>query len=322
MIKKRKETDTSYLYRSTAVFVEVAKNKSFSKTAKKLNITTSAVSQSIVGLEKSLGVTLFLRSTRSLNLSEEGKKFFDMVCDSVEKIQQAYVAFDNNQRSNKLAIHCSTSLQKGLFKTMLSSWEQGFKDVDFSMSDSTATCSSLKQRMLAGNLDYYISIFDRPPNTNENSHTTAVEQALVCSPEIHTLLSEKIQESNSGNRKTSLVLQMPILKEASLNNSSNRIRVKIDGVTHTLNFSQTIAMNNLEALVDLAIEKEGVLMAPVPFVEPYLQEGKLVKLKAELPNLHLAVIKQDNNKPDDLIKNFDEVLNSYLSTFQNTSNNQ
>lgn len=314
MIKKKKESDILYLYRSTAVFVQVAKNRSFSKTAKQLGITTSAVSQSIVGLEKSLGITLFLRSTRSLNLSEEGKKFFDMVRGSVEKIQQAHTTFNQNQRSNKLAIHCSTSLQKGLLQTMLNSWEQGFDDIDLFMSDHKSSGTSLKQCMLLENLDYYIGIFDKSPN--ESSHTTTVEQALVCSPEIHALLSEKIQEVNSGNRKTSLVLGMPILKDASISNTSNRVRVKVDGNTHTLHFSQTIAMNNLKALVDLAIEKAGVLMAPTAFIEPYLQDGRLVKLNVSLPLLHLSVVKQDNNKPSDLVKKFDDVLNSYLNTFQ------
>lgn len=57
-----------------SVFLEIAKNKSFSQTAQRLGVTTSAVSQSITHLEHCLGVVLFDRSRRPIDLTREGKR--------------------------------------------------------------------------------------------------------------------------------------------------------------------------------------------------------------------------------------------------------
>lgn len=52
-------------YELYKVFYYVATSLSFSEASKKLFISQSAVSQSIKTLEKKLGQTLFIRSTKS-----------------------------------------------------------------------------------------------------------------------------------------------------------------------------------------------------------------------------------------------------------------
>ena len=59
------------LYR---VFYTVAKNGSLTKAAEELYISQPAVSQSVKQLENQLGVTLFNRTYRGMELSEEGGK--------------------------------------------------------------------------------------------------------------------------------------------------------------------------------------------------------------------------------------------------------
>ena len=59
------------LYR---VFYTVAKNGSLTKAAEELYISQPAVSQSVKQLENQLGVTLFNRTHRGMELSEEGGK--------------------------------------------------------------------------------------------------------------------------------------------------------------------------------------------------------------------------------------------------------
>ena len=53
-------------------FVGVAKAESFSGAAKGLHITQSALSQRIKNLEDELGLTLFLRMTSGVRLTEQG----------------------------------------------------------------------------------------------------------------------------------------------------------------------------------------------------------------------------------------------------------
>lgn len=58
-------------------FVEVARQKSFTLAAEALEMPISTLSRRISVLEKSLGVSLFRRSTRSVELTESGAAFFE-----------------------------------------------------------------------------------------------------------------------------------------------------------------------------------------------------------------------------------------------------
>lgn len=69
--------DLSDLLRDMPLFVEVAKHKSFTLAAEALDMYISTLSRRISLLETRLGVPLFLRSTRNVELTESGKVFFD-----------------------------------------------------------------------------------------------------------------------------------------------------------------------------------------------------------------------------------------------------
>jgi DNA-binding transcriptional LysR family regulator len=58
------------------LFVAVAEAKSFSRAATALGVSPSAVSQAVRRLERELGVTLLVRTTRSVNLTEAGARLF------------------------------------------------------------------------------------------------------------------------------------------------------------------------------------------------------------------------------------------------------
>ena len=58
---------------SYQIFDAVAKQESFSKAAKNMYLTPSAVSHSIASLENKLGFSLFVRSKTGIKLTNEGK---------------------------------------------------------------------------------------------------------------------------------------------------------------------------------------------------------------------------------------------------------
>ena len=60
-------------YELYKVFYYVATTLSFSEASKQLFISQSAVSQSIKALEKKLDQTLFIRSTKRVQLTPEGE---------------------------------------------------------------------------------------------------------------------------------------------------------------------------------------------------------------------------------------------------------
>ena len=62
---------------SLNVFVHAGEARSFTAAGQQLGISASAVSKAIVRLEERLGVRLFHRSTRAINLTPEGALFLE-----------------------------------------------------------------------------------------------------------------------------------------------------------------------------------------------------------------------------------------------------
>lgn len=70
-------------------FIRSAECGGFSAAARRLSLSSAAVSRNVAMLERNLGVRLFQRSTRSLTLTEDGARFLASVTKGVEAVQLA-----------------------------------------------------------------------------------------------------------------------------------------------------------------------------------------------------------------------------------------
>ena len=73
--------------------MEVAQSGSFSKAAKKLFLTQPTISAHIASLEKELDTRVFVRNTKEVDLSPEGKKLYTyarQILDLTEKIKEEF----------------------------------------------------------------------------------------------------------------------------------------------------------------------------------------------------------------------------------------
>ncbi|TCJ94024.1 regulatory helix-turn-helix LysR family protein [Volucribacter psittacicida] len=75
--------------RTIVSFIQASQAGSFTQAAEVLGLTPAAVSKNVSTLEKSLGVRLFNRTTRSLSLTNEGKQFAEQAKIAVELLTQA-----------------------------------------------------------------------------------------------------------------------------------------------------------------------------------------------------------------------------------------
>jgi DNA-binding transcriptional LysR family regulator len=69
-----------------AAFLSVAEHKSFRRAAAEFGITPSAMSQAIRTLEDRVGATLFMRTTRSVGLTEAGERFLSRAKPAFEEL--------------------------------------------------------------------------------------------------------------------------------------------------------------------------------------------------------------------------------------------
>ena len=98
------------------VFYIVAKYKSMTKASEVLFVSQPAISKSIKTLEEQIGVSLFNRSSRGINLTEEGKVLFNRIAPAFLSIQNAEDELNNFNDLNvgEIKIGISTVLTKCL----------------------------------------------------------------------------------------------------------------------------------------------------------------------------------------------------------------
>lgn len=81
--------------RRLLAFYTLTQTGSFTQTASELDLTQSAISHSIAGLEKNLGVRLFERIGRRVEITEAGAVLLDyvkVIMETMEKAQESMAA--------------------------------------------------------------------------------------------------------------------------------------------------------------------------------------------------------------------------------------
>jgi len=86
-------------------FVEVADQKSFSKAARNLHISQSAISRTIKALEDELGVVLFMRNAKSVELTDGGTIFLTHAKRVVFMFEHLKTDFENEFRLEQGSIN-------------------------------------------------------------------------------------------------------------------------------------------------------------------------------------------------------------------------
>ena len=84
-------------------FLSVAQHRSFRRAAAELGVTPSAMSQAVRALEARVGAALFIRTTRSVGLTEAGERFLERAAPAFDELVAAgEAARDLGQRPTGL----------------------------------------------------------------------------------------------------------------------------------------------------------------------------------------------------------------------------
>lgn len=112
-------------------FLSVAFNLNFARAAEEIHITQPAVTHQINSLESELGVKLFRRTTRTVQLTMDGLNFISDAKSIVQSMYHAKARLLSKQGTpfSLLSIGCSTALEYACFPQMLRPLVKKFPDV-------------------------------------------------------------------------------------------------------------------------------------------------------------------------------------------------
>ena len=91
------------------IFEAAARHRSLTATAGEFNVTQPSISRSISQLEGALGITLFVRSPRGLELTDAGKELYLAVCEGLGRIGGVIDALQEKQKVSKPLVTLSLS---------------------------------------------------------------------------------------------------------------------------------------------------------------------------------------------------------------------
>lgn len=90
-------------------FEAAARQLSFSKAADEVFVTQSAISRQVKKLEEFVGVALFERRHRSLELTEEGRMLFQVASETLARLSQAVESLRDEPSNRSIKISTTTS---------------------------------------------------------------------------------------------------------------------------------------------------------------------------------------------------------------------
>lgn len=121
-------------------FLSVAQWRSFRRAAAELGVTPSAISQSVRALETRVGAALFIRTTRSVGLTEAGERFLSRARPAFEELVAASeVARDLGQRpAGLLRLSVPRVVVPILLEPLIASFCQAYPEIEVEIAASEA----------------------------------------------------------------------------------------------------------------------------------------------------------------------------------------
>ena len=118
--------------------LRVAQHRSFRKAAAELGVTPSAISQAVRALEARVGAALFVRTTRSVGLTEAGERFLSRAKPAFEElIAASQIARDLGQRpAGLLRLSVPRAVVPILLEPLIASFCQAYPEIEVEIAAS------------------------------------------------------------------------------------------------------------------------------------------------------------------------------------------
>ncbi len=165
--------------RDLPLFVAVAGQRSFTRAAAQLGLPTSTLSRRIAALERSLGLTLFHRNTRTVELTEAGALYLARCKPILEAAREAHRDVGGLTRAPGGVLRMSIEAETGLrlVAPAIGRYRELYPDVRLELD-----LSPRRVDLLAEGFDLAIRIGDLPDSTLTVRRLALLRGALFAAP--------------------------------------------------------------------------------------------------------------------------------------------
>ena len=248
------------------VFLSVAQHRSFRRAAAELGVTPSAVSQTVRVLEARIGAALFIRTTRSVGLTEAGERFLSHAKPAFDELVAASeVARGMGQRpTGLLRLSVPRAVVPILLEPLVASFCQAYPEVEVEI----ATSKEL--------IDLAAEGFDAGIRLGQFIDADMVAVPLTPPFRLIVVGSPAYFAARSRPRHTDDLRQHACLRWRrssgalalwSFNDNGHAIEIAVSG---------PLIANDFSTMLGAAVEGMGLAQLPEPMAAEGLRTGKLV----------------------------------------------
>ncbi|MGY4232076.1 DNA-binding transcriptional LysR family regulator [Bradyrhizobium sp. USDA 4449] len=249
-------------------FLSVAQHRSFRRAAAELGVTPSAISQAVRSLEARVGAALFIRTTRSVGLTEAGERFFERARPAFEELVAASgAARELGQRpAGLLRLTVPRSVVPILLEPLIASFCEAYPEIEVELAASEELVD-----LAAGGFDAGIRMGQFiTPDMIAVRLTKPLPLIVVGSP---AYLARSGRPEHPDHLRLHACLRLRrsngALTSWSLSDNGRSVEIAVSGPFIAYDFP---------TMLGAAIEGVGLAQVPAPLATGAIAAGKLVRV--------------------------------------------
>jgi len=265
--------------RGIVAFVRTVSAGSFSGAARQLGVTTVAVSRNVQRLERQLGVRLLRRTTRSLGMTEEGRRLFEATRHALSALETAHeaIAERRSEPSGLVRILSMTGFARLHVLPLLSALRSRYPRLKLELQASDRVVDMVEEG------------FDVGLRIGTVQDGSVVVRKLADVPRVICASPEYLARRGTPRSLADLPEHDCIAYRSP---SSGRIvKWEIDGALPSAHEAQAaLTLNDMVAVGEAAITDHGLVQLPTYIATPPLRAGLLAPVLCELASTPAQVM--------------------------------
>lgn len=274
-------------------FEAAARRLSFTQAAQELFVTQSAVSRQVQALEEFLGVKLFERRHKALELTEAGQAYYRAAAAALAELRAATQRLRESTRGHVLTVTTTGSFASIWLVPRLGRFRQAHPGIDVRIAATHVTLDLARE-----GID--VAIRDVPSGKEPPGSVRLVGERLcpVASPAYLREAKAPLARPADLGHHVMLLLHDPQGRWPWL---SWAAWLEANGVADLVP-GGTLAYDQYDQVVNAAVHGQGVALGRMSVVDSLVEEGKLVALfgkRMQVPRaLHAIYAPGAENRPE------------------------